>query len=132
MRASDQDRDRAVDVLGDAYADGRLSRQELESRSTAALTATTWGDLHDLTADLPTVQPVRPPDAVVTTRSWADAMAHRRYIRLTVACLLEIVGALAARVFPPAVGLAAIAVLLVLVFPLCWPHGHGRTGRRDR
>ena len=59
-------------------------------------------------------------------------MTHRRHIRLTVACLLEIVAGLAVRLSPPAVGLAAIAVLLVLVLPLCWPRRRGRAGRPER
>ena len=74
------------------------------------------------------------PDLVRGCRAagWTDAMTHRRHIRLTVACLLEIVAGLAVRLSPPAVGLAAIAVLLVLVLPLCWPRRRGRAGRPER
>jgi Domain of unknown function (DUF1707)/Cell wall-active antibiotics response 4TMS YvqF len=53
MRASDADRDRAIEVLAEASAQGRLSPQEYSDRSEAALAARTLGDLGDLTADLP-------------------------------------------------------------------------------
>jgi DUF1707 SHOCT-like domain len=128
MRASDHDRDRAVNMLRDAYADGQLGREEFDIRSTAALTATTGGELHDLTVDLQAVLPGSPP-STAAARPWAQAMAHRRHIRLAVACLLEIVAALAARLFPPVVGLAAIAVLLILAMPLCRPRRGGRPPR---
>ena len=39
-------------MVSEAYAVGRLSREELDKRATAAYSATTWGELHDLTADL--------------------------------------------------------------------------------
>ncbi|WP_405579058.1 DUF1707 domain-containing protein [Streptomyces sp. NBC_01092] len=53
LRASDADRDRAVDVLNGAAGDGRLTIEELEERVTAALSARTLGELAGLTADLP-------------------------------------------------------------------------------
>jgi len=49
---SDQDRENAVELLIEAYAVGRLSREELDERAIAAYSATTWGELRDLTADL--------------------------------------------------------------------------------
>ena len=53
VRASDADRDRAVDSLAAASAEGRLSMEEYSQRSEAALLARTLGDLAGLTADLP-------------------------------------------------------------------------------
>ena len=53
VRASDADRDRTVDVLAAASAEGRLSLEEYSERSGAALVAPTLGDLATLTADLP-------------------------------------------------------------------------------
>jgi hypothetical protein len=53
MRASDADRDRVMDVLRDATAEGRLTADELDERLAAALTARTFGDLAALTEDLP-------------------------------------------------------------------------------
>jgi hypothetical protein len=53
LRASHDDRDRAVEVLRVAAGDGRISADELDERVGAALTARTYGELAALTADLP-------------------------------------------------------------------------------
>jgi hypothetical protein len=53
MRASDADRDRILDVLREAAAEGRLTPDELDERMGAALTARTLGELATLIADLP-------------------------------------------------------------------------------
>jgi Domain of unknown function (DUF1707) len=53
IRASDQERESVVDVLRDAYTDGRLTLDEFEERTSAAYAAKTWADLGQLTADLP-------------------------------------------------------------------------------
>src|SRR6516162_8498292 len=57
IRASDRERDNVVDVLRDAYTEGRLTLEEFDERTSAAYASKTWGDLRELTADLP-VQPV--------------------------------------------------------------------------
>jgi hypothetical protein len=53
IRVSDQDRENAAGLLSQAYAVGRLSREELDERAIAAYSATTCGELRELTADLP-------------------------------------------------------------------------------
>jgi DNA-binding PadR family transcriptional regulator len=53
IRVSDRDRERATARLRDSFAEGRLTREELDERITAALSARTVGDLRRLTADLP-------------------------------------------------------------------------------
>ena len=53
IRASDHDRESAVEVLRDAYTAGRLNLDEFDERTTAAYAAKTWGDLRELTSDLP-------------------------------------------------------------------------------
>ena len=55
--ASDKERDSVVDVLRDAYTEGRLTLEEFEERMSAAYAARTWSDLRELTGDLP-VEPV--------------------------------------------------------------------------
>jgi hypothetical protein len=52
LRASDADRDRVIDVLRAAVADGRLDPAEFGERLDVALTARTIGALAPLTADL--------------------------------------------------------------------------------
>ncbi|MEU1627736.1 DUF1707 and DUF4190 domain-containing protein [Streptomyces sp. NPDC020096] len=53
MRASHADRERAVDVLKAAFAEGRLGQHEYEQRVGAAYSARTYGELSGLVADLP-------------------------------------------------------------------------------
>ena len=53
MLASDKERDSVVDVLRDAYTDGRLTLEEFEERTAAAYAASTWAHLRELTGDLP-------------------------------------------------------------------------------
>ena len=53
VRASDAERDQAAEILRAGYAEGRLSRDELDERVTAAYAAKTRADLQDLTRDLP-------------------------------------------------------------------------------
>ena len=57
IRASDKERESVVDVLRDAYTDGRLTLDEFEERTSAAYASKTWADLRELTTDLP-VEPV--------------------------------------------------------------------------
>jgi len=52
LRASDADRQRVADVLGQAYADGRLSIDEFNERNTAVWAAKTIGELAPMTRDL--------------------------------------------------------------------------------
>lgn len=52
LRASDHDRALVTDVLSAAYADGRLTRDELDQRLATAQQARTFGELTPLTADL--------------------------------------------------------------------------------
>ena len=58
MRASDADRDRVIDILRAATADGRLTADEFNERMEAALASRTFRELAPLTADLGTA-PVR-------------------------------------------------------------------------
>jgi hypothetical protein len=53
IRASDRERESVVDVLRDAFTDGRLTFDEFEERTAAAYAAKTWAQLRELTSDLP-------------------------------------------------------------------------------
>ncbi len=52
VRASDRDRDVILHALGDAYAEGRLNREEYDERSDQVAAARTLGELPLLLADL--------------------------------------------------------------------------------
>ena len=53
VRAGDADRDAAAAALGEHFAQGRLTLEELNARLDAALTATTHGELSEAARDLP-------------------------------------------------------------------------------
>jgi len=53
IRVSDADRERVTARLRDHYAEGRLTAEELDERTSAALNAKTFGDLRRPMADLP-------------------------------------------------------------------------------
>ncbi len=59
VRASDAERDQAAEVLRVAYAEGRLTRAELDERADVAYAAKTRADLRDLTSDLPGAIPAQ-------------------------------------------------------------------------
>ncbi|MEU5218882.1 DUF1707 domain-containing protein [Streptomyces sp. NPDC020807] len=59
LRASDADRDRIADILGDALAEGRLDPAEHADRIDAVYRAKTVGELEPIVRDLPGA-PVRP------------------------------------------------------------------------
>jgi hypothetical protein len=73
MRAADVDRDRAAGILGTAFTEGRLTRDEYDDRLHTALTARTYGDLDAVVADLPAAPA---PDAVpVTAETQTNGLA---------------------------------------------------------
>jgi DUF1707 SHOCT-like domain len=57
IRASDQDRDRTANLLREHHAVGRLDADEFHDRLDRVFAAKTLGDLEELTADLPAVDP---------------------------------------------------------------------------
>jgi len=66
LRASDADRERVVEVLRDALAEGRLDMGEFEERLEAAYGARTYGELVPITRDLPAPGEVVAPPAPVS------------------------------------------------------------------
>ena len=86
LRASDADRDRAVDVVRDAFVDGRLTRAEFDDRRDAVLQARMLGDVLPLMRDLvPTTGPAarrEAPSPVGTSDLARDAVQqYRRDLR---------------------------------------------------
>ncbi|MFI1290192.1 DUF1707 domain-containing protein [Streptomyces sp. NPDC020792] len=76
LRASDADRERVVEHLRDALAEGRLDMTEFEERLEAAYQARTYGELAPLTRDLPVPGVVAPAVSMVKQPvrdgSWAS------------------------------------------------------------
>jgi Domain of unknown function (DUF1707) len=72
IRTSDADRERVTARLRDHFAEGRLNREELDERITAALNARTFGELRRVLVDLPE------PAPVLATRPAGPGLAVRR------------------------------------------------------
>lgn len=77
LRVSHADRDRTVEILRDAAADGRLDTDELEERVERALTARTFADLEPLTEDLPVAAPAPVPAPSAPVLPVADGEVAR-------------------------------------------------------
>ncbi|MFI5762622.1 MULTISPECIES: DUF1707 SHOCT-like domain-containing protein [unclassified Streptomyces] len=67
LRASDADRERVVDRLRDAVAEGRLDMEEFEERLDAAYRSRTYAELEPLTRDLPALGATAPIAAAPVT-----------------------------------------------------------------
>src|SRR5579862_1750533 len=77
LRASDADRDRGIEVLRAAVADGRLDQAEFDERLDAALAARTIDALAPLTADLiaaPGSDVAEPPLALTPAEPAAELL----------------------------------------------------------
>lgn len=60
LRLSDAERESAVELLGEHYSTGRLTKEEFEERSDAVWSARTQGDLAPVFVDLPVSSPPAP------------------------------------------------------------------------
>jgi Domain of unknown function (DUF1707) len=73
LRAAQADREQAITVLKAAYAQGRLTKDELEARAGQAFASRTYAELAALTADLPAASPT----AARPTATGSDAVWPR-------------------------------------------------------
>ena len=82
LRASDADRERVVDLLAQAAADGRLTWEEHAGRVQRAYTARTLGDLAELTEDLarPDAQPFRLDTSRAVTAFFSTQRREGRWV----------------------------------------------------
>ncbi len=85
MRASTADRERTIDVLKAAFAEGRLTQDECEERAAQAFTSRTYAELAALTADLP-VGPLGPP--ALEMPGYSPPPESRPVNRLAIASLM--------------------------------------------
>ncbi len=77
IRASDQDRVNIQQALSEAYAEGRIDRDEFDERSEAARTVRTMGDIEPLLQDL---VPARSSSTLVpASRSELEQLAQRHW-----------------------------------------------------
>ena len=89
VRASAADRERAIDVLKAAFAEGRLNREEHDARVERAYRSRTYADLAELSADLP-AGPLGTlsSQAVAAPAAYLPAAESRRTNPLAIASLV--------------------------------------------
>ena len=109
LRASHADREQVIDVLKVAFVQGRLTKDELDSRTGQVFSAKTYADLAAVTADLPPrpAATPRPPQQVNIA-----AAAHLTIVAIAIPVVLASIGYLTG-----SDGLVKVAVL-VIVFDL--------------
>lgn len=66
LRVGDAERTKVTEALHDHFAQGRLTTDELDERVDATLSAKTYGELRQITRDLPGPEPVAVPGAPAT------------------------------------------------------------------
>ena len=100
LRASDQERDVVLDLLGTAYAEGRLTRDEFDERSADVAAARTLGELPPIVEDLVAAVPATPSrtdlHAEAVRRYHADRLEALTYLGPAVICWVIWVWLLAA------------------------------------
>lgn len=72
LRASDADRNVVHGVLTEAFADGRLDREEYDERTAATLQARTLGELPALVSDLVPDRPLLPAKVSLSAASTSE------------------------------------------------------------
>ena len=118
LRASHADREQAIEALKDAFAQGRLTGDELDSRVGQALASQTYAELTGLTDDLPAGPAAAPPAQPARAHNRAPGTHLVRNAAIGSGAGLIIAGAL----FPGAVLLGAsdhdvdLALLIMAAF----------------
>jgi len=104
VRASDADREHMIDMLREAFAEGRLTAEEHVARVGQAYAARTYAELATVSADLPAGSSASPPAPWCSTPGAGLAPATRRRTNPLA------VAALVCSVIPGLPQLAAIAL----------------------
>jgi len=114
IRVSDADREQITGRLREHFAEGRLTRDELDERVTAALNAKTVGDLRRVMVDLPEPAPVLAGAGPLQARAHGPVYVRRGPRLLPLALLVLLIAAVA-----PSTGFVFLALLQgFLVFVL--------------
>jgi len=139
LRVGDAERDTTATLLREHYAQGRLSTDELSERLDSTLSATTQGQLAEITHDLPHLAPAPParrPAAPVPHHQHGRVLAKVVMLLAVVALVLGVVavGQHAHDHLPHALAELAILLLVLRVFAgrhagrRHWEHYAARAG----
>jgi hypothetical protein len=114
MRSSHADREQAIEVLKDAFAQGRLDKDELEARVGHAFASRTYAQLAAVTADIPAAPAVADPVAVAPVATEQTSTPARTLARAALRAALCVLVAAAL------VGIAFLTQNLIsLFFAVC-------------
>lgn len=94
-RARMVDRDKAVEVINAAYAEGQLTTEQREDRVHRALLATHMGDLDQVTSDLQRAESAVPEKVGAAPDSWWARTSRRTKVVIAAALLLVVGGGVA-------------------------------------
>jgi len=121
LRASHDDREQIVTALKAAFVHGRLTQDELVTRTGQALAAMTWADLSALTADLPGGGPYAPavPAAAPPRRRPAGRSRRARAVRAAVLNVPPFAMVLAA-ILTQEDGMMLPAILTLMLYWIVW------------
>jgi hypothetical protein len=78
LRASDRERDLVQELIGTAYAEGRLTREELDERAERVARSKTLGELPPLVSDLVATAPSSQVPMSASDRHAAAELKYRR------------------------------------------------------
>lgn len=115
-RLSDHERDEAVAVLGDAYAQGRLDHEEFELRMSTASRAVFASELDPLFDDLP----LQAPHVVRAMPTQARPARSSRAVGTGQPSAASTRGAWPTRPFWPALYLPVVALVVVALATHLW------------
>jgi hypothetical protein len=133
IRVSDADREQVTARLREHFAEGRLNREELDERITAALNAKTFGDLRRVMVDLPEPAPVLAQAGPLPRAHRPGQLYVRRGPRLfPLAMLLLLIAVLAPGAGFALLVLAQIFLVFVLLTGVAALFGAHRFRRRMR
>lgn len=91
LRLSDADREAAVDLLGEQFAVGRLTKDEFDERSDAVWSAKTRGDLAPVFVDLPARSTAtRPTRGSRSLRRWPIPLAPVLFVLIALTVLTHL------------------------------------------
>ncbi len=96
FRASDADREQAIDTLKAAFVHGQLTRGELGMRVGQALVSRTYADLAVLTADIPAGAAAAQPSRALAWARARESMAARVKVVAWSACVIILLAGLVA------------------------------------
>ena len=96
LRASDADREQAIDTLKAAFVHGRLTNGELGLRVGQALVSRTYADLAVLTADIPAGAAAAQPSLALARARAREVVAVRVKVVAWSACVIILLAGLLA------------------------------------